>query len=250
MARDLENITEEPGDDFSRDVPRLKKGAGCLEIFAGCGQLSACLRKFGDVFPPVDIRDGPCFDMRFKKLQAVVFDHIRQGNIAYVHLGTPCTARSISRTRIRNKIRARKLEMEAVKFALFTAEVIRCCHRHGVLWSVENPLSSKLWSFDPVSKLHSLPGTAEIIFDMCHYGSQFKKPTKILSNIAGLSKLSARCTRNHNHTAAQGTQKVFVDGISKHVRNTTLFWCLSRKVGSNMGVSRLSSPSSSESHWL
>ena len=112
--------------------------------------------------------------------------------------------------------------MEAVEFALFTAEVIRCCHRHGVLWSVENPLSSKLWSFDPISKLHSLPGTADFFFDMCRYGSQFKKPTKILSNIAGLSKLSARCTRDHSHTAAQGTQKVFVDGISKHVRNTTL----------------------------
>ena len=223
VAKDLENLNDDSFDRRSaRTVPRLRDGAGFLEIFAGCGQLSACLQKFGNVLPPIDIRDGPCFDMRFKKLQDIILDYISSGKISYVHLGTPCTAWSISRTRIVNKSKARKLEMEAVEFALFTAKVVRCCHRHGVLWSVENPQSSKLWAFHPISELYSLPGAAEIIFDMCCYGSPYKKPTKILSNVAGLCQLSQRCQGGHTHTIAQGSQVATIKGVSKHVANTTL----------------------------
>lgn len=77
VAKGLEKIKDDCDNVLGRVVPRLKDGAGCLEVFAGCGELSACLRKFGNVLPPIDIRDGPCFDMRFKKSQGVILYHIR-----------------------------------------------------------------------------------------------------------------------------------------------------------------------------
>ncbi|CAK0832272.1 unnamed protein product [Prorocentrum cordatum] len=49
-------------------------------------------------------------------------------------------------------------------------EVVRICQRCNVLWSIENPASSGLWSFPPVGGLAGLAGARWVKFPMCAYG--------------------------------------------------------------------------------
>ena len=55
------------------------------------------------------------------------------------------------------------------------------------------PKSSRLWQFDPVVRLLVLDGVDFVDFDMCGYGTPYKKPTRIMSNIPGIQRLARKC---------------------------------------------------------
>ena len=92
----------------------------------------------------------------------MVLEWLRSGRVCSVHLGTPCTIWSIARRGIKNFEKARAKEKLGVEFALFTVEVIRECSRCGILWTLENPASSKLFLFEPVAELAGLPGFIDV----------------------------------------------------------------------------------------
>ena len=106
----------------------------------------------------MDTLFGPVFDLTHRATQQVVLRWIRNGWVFYIHFGTPCQAWSIARRNIGDFAKARLKELVAVSLALFTAECVRLCHRCGVLWSIENPATSKLRNFSPISSLCGLGG--------------------------------------------------------------------------------------------
>ena len=190
--------------ESSVSAPRL-----ALELYAGTGVYTQALVESGlRVVKPFEIKDGAEFDLGRRSTQQLVLQWIRSGKIWSVHLGTPCTIWSIARRGIKNQQRARDKERAGVEAAIFSAEVIRECNRCKVFWSVENPATSKLFQFDPIAELQALPGFHEVVFNMCMYGTDSRKPTRIWTNAPFLSGLGRRCDGQHVHTQLSGNVRV------------------------------------------
>lgn len=58
--------------------------------------------------------------------------------------------------------------------------VIRRCLKQGIAGYLENPASSRLWDTPQIKKLLSDSRCQLITLDMCQYGCQWKKPTRLL----------------------------------------------------------------------
>ena len=77
--------------------------------------------------------------------------------------------------------------------------------------STENPMDwgrypyTSIWDTPPMQRVRSLCDGAEVSFDQCMYGLQYKKPTTVATNACNSHLLVARC--NHpkdTHTNLQG----------------------------------------------
>ena len=66
-----------------------------------------------------------------------------------------------------------------------------------VLWSVENPGNSMLWSLPCMQKVRQL-GTM-VQFDACCFGGERKTLKGFLSNIPAFRRLAVRCNGGHPH---------------------------------------------------
>ncbi|CAK0906294.1 unnamed protein product, partial [Prorocentrum cordatum] len=187
-------------------APRATQAAP--ELFAGTGRLSASLKRQGlRVLPGAEIKRSARYDLSRRSTQRAVLRWIRSGKVWHVHLGTACSAWSVARSTPYNTERARRLEAVSVDMALFTAEVIKECDRCGVLWSLENPASSKLFRFEPLAVLASLPDARYVSFDLCGFGENVRKPTTIFTNAICLDVLGRRCDGSHRHEPLQGGLK-------------------------------------------
>ena len=139
-----------------------------------------------------------------------------------MHLGTPCTVWSIARRGIRNWAKARQKEEVSIALTIFSVEVYRECCRCGVGVSIENPLSSKIWEFFLVRELAALPNSRFIAFDLCRFGSEYRKPTGLLTTVAALEQLALRCNHSYRHIPAAGSVRVRDGGRYRWVARTTL----------------------------
>ena len=193
------------------------------EIFSGCGSLTRAMRKRGcRVLPPIDISRSPFFDLTKPHVQEAIKVIIVSGQVDYIHFGTPCTVFSRARRGITNWRKSQHKETVGCELAALTAELCCLCSRHGVMWSIENPRSSRLWEFPLFDVLYSLPNAHCIDFDMCCYGTDYKKPTRILTNWSCLDQLHAVCTHVRHTTVLKGKVRVVEPGGSRWVNRTTL----------------------------
>jgi hypothetical protein len=193
-------------------VMRFARGSGFLEIFAGEGGLSGCMReKGGVVFDPMDIRTHSRFDLTRRCTQRAVLQAIEEGFFWMVHFGTPCTVWCNARRNITNFGKAREKERVGIELAAFTAVCCELCDRRGVLWSVENPKTSLLWEFDPMLELRLSTGAQFVEFDQCMYGGMYRKSTRVLTNCKQLSGLGVFCDRSHVHAVMEGQERYLRD---------------------------------------
>eukprot|EP00959_Pyramimonas_sp_CCMP1952_P374893 7850965-Pyramimonas_sp.AAC.1 len=72
---------------------------------------------------------------------------LRRGLVWYLHLGTPCTTWSRART-----TGSSSAVLGGLQLAKFTLDLIKLCKRYGVLYSLENPRSSRLFTWEPLRK--------------------------------------------------------------------------------------------------
>ena len=204
------------GDAAKGAVPR-GKGNFFLELFAGTGRLSGAIRDLGGaVLEPVEITKDSAFDLRRKETQRLILRWIKSGTIGFVHLGTPCTIWSRARHGVKNTIRNLVREAVGVELALFSCEVILACNRAGVHWAIENPRSSRLFTFEPLVRAMQSGPCYEINFDMCSYGEVYKKETSIFSSLGKLQKLERHCGHRRHSVWLKGVTKVEFPG-GKHV---------------------------------
>ena len=103
-----------------------------------------------------------------------------------------------------------------------TIRLLNACVASGAYWSIENPLLSGLWAHSPLLKF--LAGTPHEIadLDMCSFGAFYKKPTRIIGSLPGLSSLGQRCSGGHTHERLAGTIRVEEAGTSRQVFVTSL----------------------------
>lgn len=202
VRRDVSSATDNQGHAVKTGAKASRSGKKVRvfwELFAGEGNLSKAMKQSGfRVAAPVDIQYGHGYDLTLQHVQQYVRDLILSGTIDYLHMGTPCTVFSRARRGIRNFRKARAAEKIGCELAFFSAELARICTLKGVVWSIENPQSSRLWELYPIQDLLSLPGVEVVDFPMCSYGQPYKKPTRIVTNCTALQRLHSVCV-HHKH---------------------------------------------------
>ena len=67
------------------------------------------------------------------------------------------------------------------KLSLRMHELMKLCESRGVPLYIENPQSSKLWMHPIIKKRVRHKSSHLFAFDYCQYGTEWKKPTSILS---------------------------------------------------------------------
>ena len=165
-----------------------------LEVFAGHATLSAAVRDEGlEIGMPIEIRRGRHHDLSDRRLQRFVKAELRRGKIWALHLATPCTVWSVARRTGTSSTNW------GTSLATFTRAVLRLCRKHGVLFTLENPLSSGLFRWKPIRRELERAEAEFIRYDNCAYGANYLKPTCIATNIPEMSQLSRLCPGKHYH---------------------------------------------------
>lgn len=165
-----------------------------LEIFSGTGRLTQAIEESGvSVLEPLDYLLGSHADLRRRATQKLVLDWIRTGRIGFVHLGTPCTIWSQARHNVKESHATRCKEEIGVELALFSAEIIRTCNQYHVGYALENPKNSKLFKFEPIVRAIASGNNFVVDLDMCQYGEEYKKATRLVTSVKWLQPLQKRC---------------------------------------------------------
>ena len=209
------------GDAVRGAVP-CGKSSFFLELFAGTGRLSRAVADAGaPVLEAVEVLNDPAFDLRRRQTQRLILSWIKSGTIGFVHLGTPCPIWSRARHGVRNTLRNLAREAEGVELALFTCEVILARNKNRIPWALENPKSSRLFTFEPLVKAMHTGPLFEVNFDMCSYGEQYKKDTKIFTSASCLRALERHCCHRRHSVWLKGQQRVEFPGGKFVYKNRT-----------------------------
>ena len=188
---------------------------GVLDLFAGSRRSSkaALVHGFAWVLT-FDLAHGPEQDLLDRNLQARLFRLIQLGAFVLVCGGPPCSSLSVAVTPpIRTKLYPRGVPWAPTKMkhkilignalASFTAKCAWLAHPAVLFW-VENPRSSWLWKLRPFLRLSQKPGVGFWRVDYCRYGTLWKKPTSVLTNIDQLVGRSTLCSCPGPHLNLRG----------------------------------------------
>jgi len=119
---------------------------------------------------------------------------------------------------------SRPKEEQGNRKACVTARLCRALQAVGGFWTIENPQSSFLFQYAPIAALYGYPGVSDVCFDQCEYelrppgglsNQRVKKPTRLLGNVPGLSRLARRCSHTHEHVHALGSVRVNGQRVSR-----------------------------------
>ena len=198
--KDLSGLAETADLLNSRDVQTKKqKQLFFFEIFSGEGFLSGAVLESGlFVLPPIDIRLGSQCDLSKRRVQSHIIGWLRSGRIWCVHLGTPCTRWTTARTT------GRKEPQNSLTLAVFTARVLRTCRQCGIKVSLENPSTSKLFSWPPIARELQLLQCQHVVTHQCQWGVPYRKATKFATDIETLSVLSNECRCGKHSVVLEG----------------------------------------------
>ena len=193
------------------------RGRFFLELFSGRGRLTEAFKNIGAAtVHGVDYVDGAEFDLRRRSTQQLIIKWIEKGIFGFVHLGTPCTIWSIARKGVKESKASRAKEELGIELALFSSEVIRTCNKHRIPFALENPRTSKLFQFEPLLRALATGHWEFVDFDMCRYGEDYKKSTRIVTSFPELQKLSIKCCHHSHKTWLKGKVRI-IDEVGRPV---------------------------------
>ncbi len=170
----------------------------CLELFSGSGHLSKKLRSHGLTVESWDILAGPQFDLLKRQNVEDIIDRICAKTIAYVHVGLPCQSWSRARRSdgrgpgplrdddrflmgLKNlSAKDREKVLQGNRLLHHTLRILLACIQHNVLWTLENPMTSRVWKTRAAKKLakHAVFHRA----DFCQYNQPWRKATYFLAH--------------------------------------------------------------------
>ncbi|CAE7230302.1 unnamed protein product, partial [Symbiodinium sp. KB8] len=96
----------------------------------------------------------------------------------------------------------------------FILNLVRVCESHGLIYLIENPLSSWMWAQPAWNSCSSKDSDWDFICDYCVFGTPWKKPTRFRTN-GQLRSQRMRCNRNHTHTVLRGRSKGSSGSLTK-----------------------------------
>jgi hypothetical protein len=193
-----------------------------LECFAGRAELTRVAQAAGlrvgepmEAFPQKD-RYISEFDLSRGRVVCNLREQIRRRLYRYIHFGVPCTSWSIWQRMNPNSTRStaqpagedpNEKELAANRLVETIVELCWEVEAAGGFWTIENPDTSLLWAFGPVSGL--IAGKPSARFDQCMYGlevggARIRKSTRVVGNFETIQLLSAACSRDHPHRRCAG----------------------------------------------
>ena len=191
-----------PAPSTRRPAPRPRV---FLEIFAGRARLTGAVAEAGlAVGPSFELERGVWFDICNERILQVVLGWLRAGLIWMTHLAPPCSFFSLAPD---ERKRAR-LRTTGLRCARSTVRILRVCKKLGVSWSVENPLSSRIWTWGPLHRFLTSCRCHVHRLDYCEFGMHYKKPTIFCSDRSEFSVMSRHCAGGHTHDQLAGTVKL------------------------------------------
>ena len=109
-----------------------------------------------------------------------------------------------------------------VSLALFSIEVAWTCVEFDVPFVIENPASSRLWTFPPMRDLMNQSLVQIVVFDMCQYGGDSYKPIQLVGTLPDLQSLARRCGHDHVHVPLSGSARALWHGKVQWVARASL----------------------------
>ena len=201
-------------------VARLSIGqAFCIQVCSGAGRLTAGLRACGmqDSFA-VDARveGAVCpvvsLDLSRADGQKHFLSLLNEPSLVYVHLSPPCgTAVRTAEAGLRDDLHphgrpslkgADKVRVnQANRLFEFFARACKVMYMRGILFSIEGPLQSFLWSTTWWRKFLADVPIFVTTLHQCMFGHPRKKATLLLHTLPAFLCLQRACDGKHKHEA-------------------------------------------------
>ena len=181
-----------------------------LEVYSGRGRLSATWSKQGfRVLPPLELKSG--WDLVDPELFLSVLRLVRGGFVRFLWLGPPCTTFSLARC---PKLRSLKkpwghdlVERATVGGNLHAVQSLLLGNAQVEAnkgFAIEQPAFGFMRALPPWIGLKGC-GALEVVFDWCRYGCDYRKPTRVLTNVRVLEGLGKRCCHDWRHRRLEGS---------------------------------------------
>ena len=175
---------------FEPSKPVKGQPTWCLELFSGPSRLAKTLARHGFHVEAWDAKFGASCDLSCNQTVNALIDRIKAGKIFYVHISVPYGTWSRSRRddkvgpsplrndrqflkglpNLSNADKA-KVNLENV-LTRHAVRIVRACQQSHVLWSLANPVTSRLWLARSIKQLQH---AAFLRADFCQYGLPWKK---------------------------------------------------------------------------
>ena len=205
-----------------------------VEIFAGSGRVTACLKQLGlqSCFGIDKVRNRNCIaplvtaDLTTPEGEKLLFSWLDSPLVVGIFMAPPCgsasRARQISLGKKRFGVRhhgprpirtdqfpngiphlaASERDRISLSNSLYhlTAKLVTWASERGCVFVVENPQYSLFWATSFWTHVASL--CMYTVFHSCQYGSQRKKKTMFAFNAAEFLAINAQCpgqSRRHKH---------------------------------------------------
>ena len=216
----------DPGNEseFNSRTPML------IEVFCGTAGVSAQFKLAGGRSVGIDHHikrhklkaAAVQMDLKQTWVQNLIFDEVSSGRVDSIHMAPPCGTSSAARNIPISKkllkqgaprprplrshrypeglptlkgISLAKVESANVLYK-FCCRLALHCEKHGVLFIIENPENSLMWSTSSFKGL--MEKFVFSVIDNCEYGSEYKKATGFLSNFSP-ERFQTRCSGKHVH---------------------------------------------------
>ena len=225
------------GQEVLCQRPLSEQPVDFLEMYSGCGVMTACFKKAGcSVLPPLELKKG--FDLRDQKLFWGVLSFVRAGKVKFVWWAPPCTTFSLARCpKLRSLFESWGFDLLDLQVVIGNLHALQC---FLVAWAQlmvghwfagEQPAYGFMRAIFLWELLSRSIGVFEVLLDWCRFGRDFVKTTRLIANVSTLRKLGIRCchgTRgNRSHqvlkgaaTTAAGTySSVFCERVVKLVKD-------------------------------
>ena len=223
-----------------------------LELFSGIGSVSTAIRNRNHAAIPVDFETQLCIDLTLPGVVQLIISWIKTGMVRGVFLGTPCTSWSRARFGAAgcpggpvrttalpmgiSGLRPKDQRVLDLGNATYKAsnKYITACIEANIPCILENPATSIMWQAPALRRLMGHKECDMATFDMCSFGTSWRKRTRLVSwnaplrnSLRGLCQGRGTCSfsgdkherlRGNSHGVARTKlAQAYPSGLSKEI---------------------------------
>ena len=80
-------------------------------------------------------------------------------------------------------------------------------------WSLENPASSRLFTWAPLASFIASTKATQILIHYCQYGCTYKKPALLITDHRDIAAIGRACSGGHRHEVLERKVSVSIAGV-------------------------------------
>lgn len=215
-----------------------------LELFARAGALSRSFHQLGFEVLPIDkgahrlpLAKLCSLDLAVNSSWQYLAHVLDQFPVRYIHVELPYATFG-PKQGMRKLVSGNPVHSESGDILLgqrlaladslvaHVAAFLQLATSKGILWTLEHPHSSFLWSMPDIRRLQS-DATTCVVYDLCNFGTPHRLRRQFLTTCKGLDSLNQVCQGNHVHLPV-------TSGVDSHPRS--LCQLVATSVAKQLGV--------------